>query len=195
MGADAVRPALRGSRVTSHLLDRACCWWSSLPSAFTRSSARGWGLRSRPAATTQPRPRSVGVRTDRIRYWLWIAVAFATGMVGALVYLQKAQDFAGRRVQRHRLDRLRHFHRRHRRRPHHRRSDRRRADILGAGLQSRAVRQSLSSRSRRDRGCHDAVRARRHLGKSGGATGPATVPDAQAAYTPRVTCAKPQIAV
>jgi branched-chain amino acid transport system permease protein len=35
--------------------------------------------------------RSVGVRTDRIRYWLWVIVAFATGMVGALVYLQKAR--------------------------------------------------------------------------------------------------------
>jgi branched-chain amino acid transport system permease protein len=35
--------------------------------------------------------RSVGVRTDRIRYGLWVLVAFATGMVGALVYLQKAR--------------------------------------------------------------------------------------------------------
>jgi len=35
--------------------------------------------------------RSVGVRTDRIRYLLWIVVAFATGMVGAVVYLQKAR--------------------------------------------------------------------------------------------------------
>ncbi|WP_338698184.1 branched-chain amino acid ABC transporter permease [Bradyrhizobium sp. 26S5] len=35
--------------------------------------------------------RSVGVRTARIRQVLWIAVAFATGMVGALVYLQKAR--------------------------------------------------------------------------------------------------------
>jgi branched-chain amino acid transport system permease protein len=35
--------------------------------------------------------RSVGVRTDRIRYWLWVVVAFATGIVGALVYLQKAR--------------------------------------------------------------------------------------------------------
>jgi len=35
--------------------------------------------------------RSVGVRTSRIRHVLWIAVAFATGMVGALVYLQKAR--------------------------------------------------------------------------------------------------------
>ena len=35
--------------------------------------------------------RSVGVRTYRIRYLLWVLVAFATGMVGALVYLQKAR--------------------------------------------------------------------------------------------------------
>jgi branched-chain amino acid transport system permease protein len=35
--------------------------------------------------------RSVGVRTHRIRYLLWVIVAFATGMVGALVYLQKAR--------------------------------------------------------------------------------------------------------
>ncbi|MGY4320009.1 branched-chain amino acid ABC transporter permease [Bradyrhizobium sp. JR3.5] len=35
--------------------------------------------------------RSVGVRTARIRHALWIAVAFATGMVGAVVYLQKAR--------------------------------------------------------------------------------------------------------
>ena len=35
--------------------------------------------------------RSVGVRTGRIRYFLWVVVAFATGMVGALVYLQKAR--------------------------------------------------------------------------------------------------------
>ena len=35
--------------------------------------------------------RSVGVRTARIRHMLWIAVAFASGMVGAVVYLQKAR--------------------------------------------------------------------------------------------------------
>lgn len=35
--------------------------------------------------------RSVGVRTTRICHVLWIAAAFATGMVGALVYLQKAR--------------------------------------------------------------------------------------------------------
>jgi branched-chain amino acid transport system permease protein len=35
--------------------------------------------------------RSVGVRTERIRYGLWILVAFATGMVGAVIYLQKAR--------------------------------------------------------------------------------------------------------
>jgi branched-chain amino acid transport system permease protein len=35
--------------------------------------------------------RSVGVHTARIRHVLWVAVAFATGMVGALVYLQKAR--------------------------------------------------------------------------------------------------------
>jgi branched-chain amino acid transport system permease protein len=35
--------------------------------------------------------RSVGVRTERIRYLLWIAVASATGMVGAVVNLQKAR--------------------------------------------------------------------------------------------------------
>lgn len=35
--------------------------------------------------------RSVGVRTARTRHVLWIAVAFATGMVGAVVYLQKAR--------------------------------------------------------------------------------------------------------
>jgi branched-chain amino acid transport system permease protein len=35
--------------------------------------------------------RSVGVRTGRIRYFLWVAVAFATGLDGALVYLQKAR--------------------------------------------------------------------------------------------------------
>jgi branched-chain amino acid transport system permease protein len=35
--------------------------------------------------------RSVGVQTGRIRYVLWIAVAFVTGMVGAVIYLQKAR--------------------------------------------------------------------------------------------------------
>jgi branched-chain amino acid transport system permease protein len=36
--------------------------------------------------------RSVGVRTDRIRYGLlWVLDAFATGTVGALIYLQKAR--------------------------------------------------------------------------------------------------------
>lgn len=35
--------------------------------------------------------RSVGVRTARIRHMLWIAVAFASGMVGVVVYLQKAR--------------------------------------------------------------------------------------------------------
>lgn len=35
--------------------------------------------------------RSVGVRTERIRYALWIIVGFATGVVGAIAYLQKAR--------------------------------------------------------------------------------------------------------
>jgi branched-chain amino acid transport system permease protein len=35
--------------------------------------------------------RSFGVQTGPIRYILWIAVAFVTGMVGALIYLQKAR--------------------------------------------------------------------------------------------------------
>jgi branched-chain amino acid transport system permease protein len=35
--------------------------------------------------------RSVGVRTDRIRFALWVAVAGMTGAIGALAYLQKAR--------------------------------------------------------------------------------------------------------
>ena len=35
--------------------------------------------------------RSVGVRPIVSAIWLWVIVAFATGMVGALVYLQKAR--------------------------------------------------------------------------------------------------------
>lgn len=35
--------------------------------------------------------RSIGIRAGRIRYALWIAAGFATGIVGAIVYLQKAR--------------------------------------------------------------------------------------------------------
>ena len=56
--------------------------------AFVRSRM---GLALAASRDNAAAARSVGVRTDRIRYWLWIAVAFATGMVGAVVYLQKAR--------------------------------------------------------------------------------------------------------
>src|SRR5260370_37718017 len=55
--------------------------------AFVRSRI---GLALAASRDNAAAARSVGVRTDRIRYLLWIAVAFATGMVGAVVYLQKA---------------------------------------------------------------------------------------------------------
>ena len=35
--------------------------------------------------------RSIGIRAGRIRYGLWVLCAFATGIVGAIVYLQKAR--------------------------------------------------------------------------------------------------------
>ena len=56
--------------------------------AFVRSRM---GLALAASRDNAAAARSVGVRTDRIRYWLWIAVAFATGMAGAVVYLQKAR--------------------------------------------------------------------------------------------------------
>jgi len=55
---------------------------------FVRSQM---GLALAASRDNAPAARSVGVRTDRIRYWLWIAVAFATGMVGAVIYQQKAR--------------------------------------------------------------------------------------------------------
>jgi branched-chain amino acid transport system permease protein len=56
--------------------------------AFVRSRV---GLALAASRDNAAAARSVGVRTDRIRYLLWIVVAFATGMVGAVVYLQKAR--------------------------------------------------------------------------------------------------------
>ena len=57
-------------------------------SAFVRSR-HGLALA---ASRDNPRAaRSVGVRTGRIRYLLWIAVAAATGIVGAIIYLQKSR--------------------------------------------------------------------------------------------------------
>lgn len=56
--------------------------------AFTRSRM---GLALAASRDNAAAARSVGVRTGRIRYLLWIAVAFATGMAGAVVYLQKAR--------------------------------------------------------------------------------------------------------
>jgi branched-chain amino acid transport system permease protein len=56
--------------------------------AFVRSRL-GLGLAA--SRDNDAAARSVGVRTYRIRYLLWVLVAFATGMVGALVYLQKAR--------------------------------------------------------------------------------------------------------
>lgn len=56
--------------------------------AFVRSRM---GLALAASRDNAAAARSVGVRTGRIRYLLWIAVAFATGMVGAVVYLQKAR--------------------------------------------------------------------------------------------------------
>lgn len=56
--------------------------------AFVRSRM---GLALAASRDNAAAARSVGVHTGRIRYLLWIAVAFATGMVGAIVYLQKAR--------------------------------------------------------------------------------------------------------
>ncbi|MEH2484119.1 ABC transporter permease subunit [Bradyrhizobium sp. AZCC 2230] len=56
--------------------------------AFVRSRM---GLAFAASRDNAAAARSVGVRTDRIRYLLSIVVAFATGMVGAVVYLQKAR--------------------------------------------------------------------------------------------------------
>jgi branched-chain amino acid transport system permease protein len=56
--------------------------------AFVRSRM---GLALAASRDNAAAARSVGVRTGRIRYLLWIVVAFATGMVGAVVYLQKAR--------------------------------------------------------------------------------------------------------
>lgn len=56
--------------------------------AFVRSRT---GLALAASRDNAAAARSVGVRTGRIRYLLWIAVAFATGMAGAVVYLQKAR--------------------------------------------------------------------------------------------------------
>jgi branched-chain amino acid transport system permease protein len=56
--------------------------------AFVRSRM---GLALAASRDNAAAARSVGVRTDRIRYLLWIVVAFATGMVGAVIYLQKAR--------------------------------------------------------------------------------------------------------
>jgi branched-chain amino acid transport system permease protein len=56
--------------------------------AFVRSRM---GLALAASRDNAAAARSVGVRTDRIRYGLWIIVAFATGMLGAVVYLQKAR--------------------------------------------------------------------------------------------------------
>lgn len=56
--------------------------------AFARSRM---GLALAASRDNAAAARSVGVRTGRIRYLLWIMVAFATGMVGAVVYLQKAR--------------------------------------------------------------------------------------------------------
>jgi branched-chain amino acid transport system permease protein len=35
--------------------------------------------------------RSVGVESQRIKWWLWIVVGCATGIVGAIVYIQKGR--------------------------------------------------------------------------------------------------------
>jgi branched-chain amino acid transport system permease protein len=56
--------------------------------AFVRSRL-GLGLAA--SRDNAAAARSVGVQTGRIRYILWVAVAFVTGMVGALIYLQKAR--------------------------------------------------------------------------------------------------------
>jgi maleylacetate reductase len=65
---------------------------------------------------------------------------------------------------------------RHRWRTHDRRPDRLRSDFLGASLQFVAVQQSLSSHSRRDRHCNDAVLAQGHLGWGRRTQGDATFP-------------------
>ncbi|MGO4712673.1 branched-chain amino acid ABC transporter permease [Bradyrhizobium sp. 2TAF24] len=56
--------------------------------AFVRSRL---GLALAASRDNAAAARSVGVRTGRIRYGLWVIVAFATGIIGAVVYLQKAR--------------------------------------------------------------------------------------------------------
>ena len=55
------------------------------------SCARAAALRSARSATTRPRPQSLGVDIYRIKLGVYVATAAMTGMVGALIYLQKAR--------------------------------------------------------------------------------------------------------
>ena len=137
---DAVRRAHARRARHHHLLDRARCW-SSAPSL-----AVYWILRSRRGLAlaairdSEAAAESVGVDNFRTKFWVYVLAAVGTGMVGALIYLQKARispdaafsvlDWTAY-VDLHRGDR------RHR---HHRGADRRRDRVLSdADLPRRAT--------------------------------------------------------
>ena len=73
---------------------------------------------------------SVGVDAFRTKFWVFVVAAFGSGLVGALIYVQKARIFARRCFLAARLDSQRHLHRRDRRHRYDRGTDRWRHGVL-----------------------------------------------------------------
>ena len=107
-----------------------------------------YGLALSAIGDAEPAAESAGVDVFRTKLFIYVVTAAATGMVGALIFLQKARNFARCRVLADRLDRLRHLHRRHRRHRHDGRADHRRRDLLSAAILPGLARFLVSDHSR-----------------------------------------------
>ena len=107
---------------------------------------------------------SAGVDSFRTKLGVYVLVAAATGMIGALIYLAEGAYLAGCCVFGAGLERLRDFYRRHRRRRHDRRSNYRRDRVLHDAALPCGLRHLVSDFARRTCDCHHVVRPEGHLG-------------------------------
>ena len=125
-GIEWVKAIVRRARAAARDI---ITYWLALALAAGNVAAglSGAALAPRPGACSRsaiPKPtaESVGVDNFRTKLGVYVLVAAATGMIGALIYLQKARISPDAAFSRAGLDRLRDLHRGDRRHRHDRRA-------------------------------------------------------------------------
>ena len=124
-----------------------------------------YGLALSAIGNSEAAAESTGVDVFRTKFLIYVLTAVATGMVGALIFLQKARISPDASVLADRLDRLCHLHCRDRRHRHHGGTDHRRRDLLPVAILPGRARLLVPDPARRP--CHSAhaVCAVRRLGR------------------------------